>query len=86
MLKIYGSRLCPDCVRCLEELNAAGVEYEYQDFAEDLRALKTFLTLRDTDPAFVEVKTAGRIGIPCLVDDADRVSLSWDEYMKNQPL
>ena len=47
MLKIYGSMLCPDCVACREELDAAGVAYEYLDFADSLKNLKEFLKLRD---------------------------------------
>jgi len=42
MLKIYGHMLCPDCVRCCEDLDVAGVEYEYLDFSEDLGNLKFF--------------------------------------------
>ena len=31
MLKIFGSPHCPDCVKCKEELDAAGVPYVYMD-------------------------------------------------------
>ena len=40
MLKIYGSKLCPDCVQCIQELRAANVEFEYYDFADSLHHLK----------------------------------------------
>ena len=29
MLKIYGSMMCPDCVKCREDLDNACVPYEY---------------------------------------------------------
>ena len=45
MLKIYGSMQCPDCVACRNDLDRAGVEYEYLDFADDLRNLKAFLAI-----------------------------------------
>lgn len=77
MLKIYGSRLCPDCVRCIEDLQSAGVEFEYHDFADDLRALKVFLSLRDTYPVFDEVRAAGKIGIPCILHEDGTVALDW---------
>lgn len=80
MLKIYGSRLCPDCVQCLEALDAAGVKYEYLDFGESLPALKAFLKLREL-PLFAQVRQEGKIGIPCLLDDSGTVSLSWDPYV-----
>ena len=47
MLKIYGSMLCPDCVRCCEELKNAEVPFEYCDFCDSLRNLKEFLKLRE---------------------------------------
>lgn len=77
MLQIYGSRLCPDCVRCIDDLTKADVPFEYHDFAEDLRALKVFLTLRDTDPVFEEARAAGKIGIPCIVREDGSVTLEW---------
>lgn len=81
MLKIYGSMLCPDCVRCREELDRAGVAYKYLDFSLSLRNLKAFLKLREENPIFDAVREAGSIGIPCIVDDNGTVSLSWEEYM-----
>ena len=77
MLQIYGSKLCPDCVRCIEDLTKANVSFEYHDFADDLRALKVFLSLRDTEQVFEEIRVAGKIGIPCIVREDGSVSLEW---------
>lgn len=74
---IYGSMLCPDCVACCKDLDAAGKAYTFCDFADDLAHLKAFLKIRDREPVFDEVKREGRIGIPCLVDEAGTVSLTW---------
>ena len=81
MLKIYGSMLCPDCVKCREDLDRAGVEYEYLDFSDSLMNLKAFLAIRDASDLFDEVRGQGSIGIPCLVDDDGKISLDWEEYM-----
>lgn len=81
MLTIYGSMMCPDCVECRKDLDAAGVEYEYLDFAEDLRNLKAFLALRDNDPAFTQAKADGNIGIPCILRSDGTVTLDWAEYV-----
>lgn len=77
MLKIYGSMQCPDCVRCREDLDKAGTAYEYLDFADSLLYLKEFLTIRDREPIFEEVKANGKIGIPCIVRDDGSVTLEW---------
>ncbi len=81
MLKIYGSLLCPDCVKCREDLFRAGVDFEYLDFSENLFALKEFLALRDREPVFEEVRQAGKIGIPCIVGPDGTVHLDWAEFM-----
>lgn len=82
MLKIYGSMLCPDCVKCLEDLDRAGVSYEYLDFSKNLLALKEFLAIRDREVIFRPVKEDGKIGIPCIVCPDGSVTLNWEGFMK----
>ena len=81
MLKIYGSMLCTDCVKCREDLDRAGVAYEYLDFSEHLLHLKEFLVLRDSESVFEEVRSNGKIGIPCIVMEDGRVTLDWAEFL-----
>lgn len=81
MLKIYGSKLCPDCVQCCRELEEAGVPFEYCDFANDLRHLKEFLKLRDECGVFEKIRTECKIGIPCIVREDGSVTLDWDEFL-----
>lgn len=81
MLKIYGSLLCTDCVRCKEDLTAAGVEFEYLDFADSILNLKEFLRIRDSHAVFDEVRRAGGIGIPCILKEDGAVTLDWEEFM-----
>lgn len=81
MLKIYGSKMCPDCVECCADLDRAGIAYEYLDFADSLLHLKEFLSLRDTHAVFAPVKESGKIGIPCILRDDGTVTLDWSEYV-----
>ena len=80
MLKIYGSMLCPDCVQCREDLDKAGVEYEYLDFSENLKNLKEFLLLRERS-LFDAIRAEGKIGIPCIQRENGSVTLDWEEFM-----
>lgn len=82
MLKIYGSPLCPDCVKCKRELEAAGVEFLYLDIGEKLLYLKQFLKLRDGNELFEPVRQRGQIGIPCIVREDGTITFEWDEYLK----
>ena len=77
-MKIYGSMLCPDCVKCREELDKAGITYEFLDFGENLQNLKDFLKIRDGNSLFEEARREGTIGIPCIVRDDGSVSLEWN--------
>lgn len=81
MLKIYGSLLCPDCVKCCEDLRTAQVAFDYQDFSKNLLALKEFLSLRDSDPVFASLRETGKIGIPCIVREDGSVTLDWTGFM-----
>lgn len=82
MLKIYGSPLCPDCVKCKNELAEAGVEFLYLDIGEKLLYLKQFLKLRDGNELFEPVRQRGQIGIPCILREDGTVTFEWDEFLK----
>ena len=82
MLRIYGSKLCPDCVNCCKELKEANVDFEYCDFAENLAYLKEVLRLRDESSAFDEIRASGKIGIPCILREDGSFTLEWSEFLK----
>ena len=82
MLKIYGSPLCPDCVKCKDALEAAGVGFVYLSITDSLLAMKQFLKLRESREEFEPVRQRGQIGIPCILDEEGKLSFTWDEYLK----
>ena len=82
MIRIFGTKLCKDCVKCLEELDEAGVTYEYLDFSESILYLKEFLKYRDVDPAFSEIRSIGGIGVPCIQKEDGTLTLQWEEFLK----
>lgn len=81
MLRIYGSMLCGDCVKCREDLDRAGVAYEFLDFSSELKNLKEFLKIRDASPVLAEAKAEGYIGIPCILCEDGSITLNWEEFM-----
>ena len=82
MLKIYGSQLCPDCVKCKEELEAAGVPFLYLNISENLLYLKKFLRHRDGNELFEQIRQRGQIGIPCIEREDGTITFEWDEFLK----
>ena len=81
MLKIYGSMLCPDCVNCCRELEKDNVPFAFYDFADSLQHLKDFLKIRDEMDIFDDLRTEGKIGIPCIQKRDGSVTLDWKEFL-----
>ena len=81
MIKIYGSMLCKDCVKCLQDLDQAGVAYEYLSITEDLRNLKAFLKLRETRSEFAPIREGDSIGIPCILTEEDALTFDWSGWL-----
>ena len=86
MLKVYGSQMCPDCIRCEADYREYRVEYEFIDINASLGNLKELLRMRDSDPAFLEAKEAGSIGIPAVVREDGSVTLDWQSVLEEQGL
>ncbi|MBQ8996053.1 MAG: glutaredoxin [Oscillospiraceae bacterium] len=84
MVKVYGSPMCPDCVRCKKNLDANNLEYEFIDVNQSLRDLKQFLIYRDTLPIFDHCKEIHDIGLPALVLEDGTVTLRWSDYIRSQ--
>ncbi len=82
MLKIYGSKICPDCVACKNALDANGAAYDFVDITESMRNLKEFLKQRDSNPVFDEARNHGYVGIPALVGEDGNITLNWENYLK----
>ena len=77
MIIIYGSSQCPDTQACLNACKEKGLSYSFQDLAE-LSALKAFLSIRDSDSMYDEVKQAGGVGIPLVVKEDGARTLDWE--------
>ena len=78
-MKIYGTDLCPDCVAAKKVLDERKISYDYVDITKDIADLKAFMRLRDTSPAFNEVKKAGSIGVPAFVSEDGAITFEVGE-------
>lgn len=74
-MKIYGMKTCGDCVAMQAEFDEKKIPYEFIEITESVPLMKEFLTLRDTDPVFEEVRKEHRIGVPCFVLSTGRLTL-----------
>ena len=81
MIKIYGRKDCIDCVHCKKSFDESGLEYDFRDIGESLKALAVFMKIRDLNEVFNEIKGTGKIGIPALVTEDRDVILDWEKYV-----
>ncbi len=80
---IYGTEICPDCVKAKKDLAALpDIELEYKNITGDTATLKEFLAYRDNDELFKEVKEAGRIGIPFFVLENGEKTFDIGDYVE----
>lgn len=86
MLKIYGSKNCPDCINAKANFDYYKIEYEFIEVLDSLKNLKEFLHYRDNYPkVFDRLIKIGDIGLPCIIDN-DNVFTDWETYLKNKGL
>ena len=81
MVKIYGSMLCPDCVKCRAAFDEQNIPYEMIDMTGSMAALKEFLVIRDTGNTFDAVRENKGVGVPVLVDEDGTVTLDYDAWL-----
>lgn len=82
MMKFYGTMICPHCVKAREELNAAGVLFDYIDITVSTANMKEFLRLRDTRGEFDGVREEGKIGVPCFLKEDGTLILDAETLLK----
>lgn len=77
-MKVYGTDICIDC-RNFKRINASrNLNLEFIDITENTDNLRMFLQIRDSEPAFAEIRKTGGIGIPVFVS-GDKVTLDINE-------
>ena len=78
---MYGAQICPDCVEAKEQLkDIADIELDYRNITESTVILKEFLSYRDHEPVFEEIKEGGKIGIPFFVLEDGRKTFDVTEF------
>lgn len=77
-MKVYGSDICIDC-RNFKRINASrNLNLEFIDITQNTDNLRVFLQIRDSEPAFEEIRKNGGIGIPVFVS-GKKVTLDINE-------
>jgi glutaredoxin-related protein len=84
LIKVYGTKLCPDCRNAIAQFDKAGVAYQFFDICTDLSYLKEFLSIRDHSRLFDQVKKNKSIGIPCIVLEDGTITLNTEDVLKDK--
>ena len=64
---VFGSKHWSGCEPAKEYLSDHDIKFVYLDITENMLNLKMFLKYRDNYDEFIEVREAGRVGLPCIV-------------------
>lgn len=78
---VYGTMNCPDTVDALREYKARGIAVEFRDIDADIKTLKEFLKLRDTEEAFADARQEHFVGVPCVVKEDGSLTLDWESLL-----
>lgn len=78
---VIGSHLCPDTLAALSQLTAAGADYEFKNMLASHDELRAYLTLRDTNDLYAEIRGTERLGIPCFVCENGDVTMDIDTVL-----
>ena len=86
-MKVYGAEICIDCRNYKAIQQSRGFEAEYVDITADTTNLREFLSIRDNEPIFDEVRAHNGIGIPLFVREDGQKTFDLNEAMSwiNQP-
>jgi glutaredoxin-related protein len=78
-MKVYGTDICIDCRNYKAIQAARGFEVEYIDIIANTTNLNEFLSIRDHDPLYDELREKGGIGIPLFVREDGMKTFDIDE-------
>lgn len=77
---------CPDC-EYVERQIAGSDRFEIIDIGSNVKNLKAFLRLRDSNPAFAGPKKYGVVGIPCFEREDGSLTLNPEDVgLKSRPI
>lgn len=79
---LIGSHLCPDTIDAMNKLLAAGCEIEYRDILSCHSDLRFYLALRDSSPAYAEIRGTERLGVPCILDGEGNITLDYNAFIQ----
>ena len=81
-ITVIGSHLCPDTLYALNRLSEAKAEINFKNLSASLSDLKAYLSLRQEDPAYADIRESGGIGIRCFILEVGTVTRDLDAVLK----
>lgn len=79
---VIGSHLCPDTLYALCKLRERNFTIDFKDLSSSLPDLKVYLSIRETDEIYKNVRQNGGIGIPLFELPDGKRTLDLEEVLK----
>lgn len=77
---VIGSHLCPDTIYALCKLTENKIAFDFKDISSSFPALKEYLSIRENNPIYEEIKNNGGLGIPCFLKD-EKITLDLEDVL-----
>jgi glutaredoxin-related protein len=85
-MKMYGSPLCPDCVKAKKVMEENGIkdgDYEFVNVTGSMAELREFIYFREANTEVFEPGRKHRaVGVPCFVLDDGTISFYVNDVIK----
>jgi len=78
---VLGSHLCPDTLAALNQLSAARAEIDFKDILSCHADLQYYLSLRDTNALYDEIRGTSRLGTPCFVLENQELTMDLEKVL-----
>lgn len=79
-ITVIGSHLCSDTIYAICKLTEKKIAFDFKDISSSFPALKEYLSIRENNPIYNEVKNKGGLGIPCFLSD-EKLTLDLEDIL-----
>ena len=80
---MYGSPICINCVEVYDILkDRKDVVLDYKIITQSTSLMKEFLSYRDNEPMFRDIKKEGKIGIPFFILEDNKKTFEISDFIK----
>lgn len=79
---VWGSFYCPFTTAAVKRFKEENIEIDYKEISDSMSRMREFLALRDHRDEMQPVREAGRVGVPCIITNDDKILFEVEDAIK----